>query len=281
MDLDDDIDRLYDGEREAFVPKRDELAKRLRKDGDREAAERVKGLRKPTVAAWAVDRLARDEAKDVQRLVDSVDTLRDAQEAALGGDATRLRDASAEHRDVLDKLVGAAERALGEEGTPTVDKVRETLQAASVDEAAREDLLRGRLTKEMTGGTFDPFSSMGDVELPERAPRKAKKAAAAKPAGRAAKGADRVTDRVKETRAEKPPPAPAKPARSLRELRKARADLTGATKRAASAERRLERAQAAFAQAEEKRDEARSALEDALSERDGLEATVRRLERED
>jgi hypothetical protein len=76
--------------------------------------------------------------------------------------------------------------------------------------------------------------------------------------------------------------APAEPSpseESRRELRKARADLAAAVKRAEAAERRHERAQAAFFAAEEKRDEARKALEDALAERDGIEATLRRLER--
>src|SRR5262249_51214976 len=141
--------------------------KRLRKDGDREAADRVKALRKPTVAAWAVDQLARDEAGDVEALLDSVEALRDAQEAALGGDADRLRAASAEHREILDRLVGAAEKALGESGSATVDKVRETLQAASIDAQARDDLARGRLTKEMAGGAFD-LGSLPDVPARKR-----------------------------------------------------------------------------------------------------------------
>jgi hypothetical protein len=278
MDLEAAIDELYGAGREDFVAGRDALAKQLRSDGDRDAADRVKALRKPTVAAWAVDRLARDEAGDMRRLVDSVDELRDAQEAAMGGDAARLREASAEHRELLERLVGAAEKALGEQGTATVDKVRETLQAASVDEDARDDLLRGRLTKELAGGAFDPFASMHDVPLRERPAKREK---------RPAKDAKRSATPKKERPAPAKPAKPAKPARparsegSLRELRKARADLEGATKRAAAAERRMERAQTAFAQAQEKRDEARGALGDALSERDGLEATVRRLERED
>jgi hypothetical protein len=268
MDLDDEIDALYAGDRDDFVPARDELAKRLRKDGDREAADRVKALRKPTVAAWAGDRLARDEADDVQALLESVDELRDAQQDALGGDPARFREASAAHREILDRLVGAAARALGDEGTAaTVDKVRETLQAAPVDEEALEDLARGRLTKELSGGAFD-LGSFPDVPLKKR-PR-TKKTAPKKEQPSAPKKAAKQT----------PAPKPARSESSRRELRKARADLEGARKRAEAAERRHERAQTAFFAAEEKRDEARRALEDALSERDGLEATVRRLERD-
>jgi hypothetical protein len=281
MDLDDEIDALYAGDRDDFVPARDELAKRLRKDGDREAADRVKALRKPTVAAWAVDRLARDEADDVQALLESVDELRDAQQDALGGDPARFREASAAHREILDRLVGAAARALGDEGTAaTVDKVRETLQAAPVDEETREDLARGRLTKELSGGAFD-LGSFADVPLKKRPAKKGGAKRARAGSGAAAKGGGSGGAAPAKGRAK--PREGAKPARSdtsRRDLRKARAELEAARKRAEAAERRHERAQAAFFAAEEKRDEARRALEDALSERDGLEATVRRLERE-
>src|ERR671932_801348 len=49
-DLDDDLDALYSGPLDEFVTARNALAGRLRKAGDREAAERVKKLPKPPVS---------------------------------------------------------------------------------------------------------------------------------------------------------------------------------------------------------------------------------------
>ena len=49
----DPIDELYGLPLEDFVAQRDALAKRLRADGDRDAAAAVKKLPKPTRAAWA------------------------------------------------------------------------------------------------------------------------------------------------------------------------------------------------------------------------------------
>jgi len=144
--------------------------------------------------------------------------------------------------------------------------VRETLQAAPGAPETREDLARGRLTKELSGGAFD-FTGFPDVPAPKRSRRGAEPRRATKNAS--TKKAEAVA-----------PPEPSRSDDSRRELRKARADLEAATRRAEAAERRHERAQAAFFAAEEKRDEARKGLEDALSERDGLEATVRRLERD-
>ena len=61
-----DIDRLYALPREEFTPQRDELAKRLREEGDRDGAAAVKALRKPTIAAWAVNQVQRDRPDEVR-----------------------------------------------------------------------------------------------------------------------------------------------------------------------------------------------------------------------
>lgn len=67
-DVDAEVDRLYGLEQGEFTAERDALAKRLRKD-DRAAADRVKSLRKPVTAAWAVNRVARRRPKLVRELL--------------------------------------------------------------------------------------------------------------------------------------------------------------------------------------------------------------------
>ena len=42
-----------------FIAARDALAKRLKADGDATRAAEVKALRRPSVAAWAVNQVAR------------------------------------------------------------------------------------------------------------------------------------------------------------------------------------------------------------------------------
>ncbi len=54
------IDELYGVPLEDFVAARDELAKELIAAGDGDEAKRVKSLRKPTVTAWTLNRLARE-----------------------------------------------------------------------------------------------------------------------------------------------------------------------------------------------------------------------------
>ncbi|HSJ52075.1 MAG TPA: hypothetical protein VLA90_12460, partial [Actinomycetota bacterium] len=68
-DLERRIDELYSGPPDAFVAGRDALAAELKGAGDAEKAKLVKGLRKPVVAAWALNRLAREDPTGVAALV--------------------------------------------------------------------------------------------------------------------------------------------------------------------------------------------------------------------
>ncbi len=61
-----EVRELYRNAPEGFIAARDSLAKRLREDGRDADADDVKKLRRPTVAAWALDRLA-DVAPDAGR----------------------------------------------------------------------------------------------------------------------------------------------------------------------------------------------------------------------
>ena len=78
-----------------FTRARDARVKELRKE-DRDAADAIKGLRKPTVAAWALNQLARRRPKDLARLLKAGEELRAAQEELLaGGDRGAFQEAAA------------------------------------------------------------------------------------------------------------------------------------------------------------------------------------------
>jgi hypothetical protein len=151
----DDPDDLYGLPLDAFVPERDALAKRLRADGRREEAGEVKALRKPSVAAWAVNQAVRTQPKAARELWDAGDALIGAQEDLLAGrgDARALRAAVDRERSALGELAGAARGLLTSEGRDlgdtTIERVRETLHAAAIDPAAREDVAPGRVTREL------------------------------------------------------------------------------------------------------------------------------------
>jgi hypothetical protein len=163
--LEDELDRLYELPLDEFVRERNALSSRLRKDGDRDAAEQVKALQKPSVVAWAVNRLARTDEVPLRALLNAADELRAAQRKALGGSgADVLRPAIRAERDAVSRLTRAAERELeraGHRPSPaTLDRIASTLRAAAADVQARELLRRGRLTQEIEAGGFDALAGM-------------------------------------------------------------------------------------------------------------------------
>ncbi len=135
-----------------FTRARDARAKELRGDGERDAANAVKALRKPTVAAWALNQLARRRKKDLAALLSAGEKLRAAQEELLsGGDRPQFQDAAAQERAQVAKLAADATTMATEAGERSgglLEKVTETLHAAALDEDTAEELRLGRLVKE-------------------------------------------------------------------------------------------------------------------------------------
>src|SRR6266511_1887506 len=108
---DEALDDLYHGPLEDFTASRNELSKSLRSDGDAEAADWVKGLAKPTRAAWLVNQLAVRKAGEVAGLLELGRELRAAQEEMLAGaaDRTKLREAARREQSAASiGLVGTA-----------------------------------------------------------------------------------------------------------------------------------------------------------------------------
>jgi hypothetical protein len=148
------VEALYAETPDRFVAARNELAAHLTNAGDPDAAKQVTALRKPTVAAWAVDRLARDHSRELEALILAGKDLASAQrEVAAGGRVDRLRQAADERRRLVDQLVRASADALASAGMSaaraTLDKVADTLMAIATDEEAAERVRRGVLDKEL------------------------------------------------------------------------------------------------------------------------------------
>jgi hypothetical protein len=164
---------LYGLPLDEFTKTRDELAKELRNAGKKEAADEVKALRKPTVSAWMINQLARRHPQEMKALVKAGDDLRKAQRGAVSGrDAEQLREATRSHRDRLDDLTSFARHEL-DAGGQTLQRVAQTLRAASIDKQASKALLAGTLATDVEQAGFGPLLS--EVPLPAgRRPRPAK-----------------------------------------------------------------------------------------------------------
>ena len=155
---------LYGMDPENFIAARDELAKRMKADGDTEAAAAVKKLRRPTVAAWAVDGAARAEPHLVDELLAAGARLTDAQRRAMSGmrGANDLRTATEERRELIRHLTGVAMGVLQDGGRPSEtsrDEIARTFEAATLDPD-----VAARLRDAVLDKTVRPSSGLGDSE---------------------------------------------------------------------------------------------------------------------
>ena len=151
-------DELFGLPPEEFVAARDELARRLRREGEAEAAKRLKALRRPPLSAWAVNQLARGP-QGLGELLAAGERLRAAHQAALAGEgAAELRAAARAEREAVAALVLAALELLREAGHPTTDATRDrvaaTLHAAAASPEAAELVGGGRLTADLDPSGF-------------------------------------------------------------------------------------------------------------------------------
>jgi hypothetical protein len=190
LDAEDEaaVAALYGGRLGDFVAGRDQLARELRSAGRRDEAALVKGLRKPSVVAWALDAGRQSDPATVDGLVAAVDRLNAAQEGGGGGD---LRTALTALREAQAAVVEAAVAATEAHDQP-VDRaqVAPALLAVVADPGALSDLQAGRLVAVPEAGGLGVSLAGGAPAQPGRAPAPRRKAPArkAKPAAATAKG---------------------------------------------------------------------------------------------
>ena len=225
---DDLVDRLYGLPLEEFTGARNAAAAELRSQGERETADAVKALRKPNVPAWALNRIVRSHRADLDDFFETVGALREAQFGA-GGD---LKAATAAERAAQKRLEAAARAELGRAASSdALARVRQSLDAAAVDEAAAAELRAGRLVRELEPAGFGSLLA----------------GASARPSRRPA------------TRA-KPKPDPVALARARRASERAQERLTRATAERDRRRDALEAAEAAVAEAAAEAERASAAL---------------------
>ncbi|OBF17429.1 hypothetical protein A5725_23995 [Mycobacterium kubicae] len=234
---DDELDQLYSAQPGEFTAQRTKLAAAAKKRGDADAAKRISGARKPTTAAWIVNRLALQHDEVRARLAELGDDLR-AAHAAMDGD--RIRDLSAEQHRLINELTRTAlEDADVDNPSATLrDDVTGSLQAAIADPEVRARL--GRLTKAERWSGFGGFGDALPVAAPDRTQRR--------------------TDEPKPV----PPQGPDQQAAAARrELEKLRAAVAAAERAKAEADSVLAKRDAERAEARERLDEAIAALRQA------------------
>lgn len=252
-------DDLYGVPPDQFIPQRTALTKALRADRRRDEANAVAALRKPSVAAWAVNQLVRSQGAAVGELYDAGDALREAQEKLLAGsgDGRGLRAATERERAAVDELVQAARGLLDSDGRElsgsVIERVSDTLHAAALDPDAREQVRPGRLERELRHVGLGLGASVFAAPAPEPARATAKErrkpAAAAKEAKAERAERERAARQEAQTRK-----------RAMQERAAAR---KAARTEETAARRRVERSEAALRTAQGRRERAAGALAEA------------------
>jgi hypothetical protein len=186
--MQNEIDELADVPPEEFVAARDELAKRLKANGNADQAATVKKLRKPTVTQWVTDQVRRHHAGEVDALRAASSNVAQAQEAAVTqGDREALRDATAKRRDALDAVGHAVDDVLASSGRAAQyrDDVLHAIEAGVTDDIA--------------SGTF---GLREDLQLPKRPTKKqpARDRVAERRAAEATKAIEAAEGRVRRAR---------------------------------------------------------------------------------
>lgn len=158
-ELDRVIVEVYRGPLEDFIGLRDGLVKRLRAEGRRDDANAVKGLRKPSRTAWALNAAVHDDPATVERCAAAVAAVVEAQSA--GGD---LRGAFEELRRAVREVAAAAGQAAAVAGH-AVDQTGlvPAMSAVIGDTTALDELRAGRLTSVPQAGGLERLTGSRQV----------------------------------------------------------------------------------------------------------------------
>ena len=264
-------DDLYALPPEEFTAARNALAKELKAAGDKETAARVAELRRPSVGAHALNRVAREHPELIEAALDAGAALREASQAAAEGDSQGLREATAAERAAAHEVAAAAKPHLGSRGDALVPALLATLRAGALDADVAEQLRTGTLHTEHEQAGFGFGLEQGDGPV---TPRRATKAAgrAPKEAGRARKAAGRAGRVALAAVPDLPKADREEAAREKAERAEARAaerqrkkDQKAAEQRAARLEREAERLAKEATVVEAEAAEARRRADDAMA----------------
>ena len=158
-------DALYAGSVEAFTEARNQAAKQV---DDKDLAARIKKLKKPSVAAWAVNLLVRRESEQIDSVLGLAAQLRAAAEAL---DGEELRALTRQRRQLTTALASSARSLARDAGVrltgPVVDQVEGMLTAAMLDPVAAKVVRTGRVVTAFTSTGVSELDVVRVVAVPE------------------------------------------------------------------------------------------------------------------
>ncbi|WNV88567.1 hypothetical protein [Umezawaea sp. Da 62-37] len=246
-DVDQAADELYSLPPADFVTAR---TKRVTAAADKDTARAIAALRRPTVAAWAVNRLVRDGHHLLDEAFELGARLRAAQRRMHGSELRRL---DVRRRELITELTDLAAERAGGLTAEAAQQVRTTFTAAMADATLADQLREARLTKALEHSGFGPLTTPIDDLTERRALRHERRLAEAREAVEEAE--ERVAgfeEEIKEATTER--------AHRLRALEDLRSQLRDAERSAQQATKTLDKAEQRLASAEDAREAAKAAV---------------------
>ncbi|MFC7584138.1 hypothetical protein ACFQYP_10620 [Nonomuraea antimicrobica] len=157
-------DRLYALPPSEFTAARTAEVRAARDAGDAGLSREIAKLRRPTVSAWAVNRLSREHPGELAELLDVGERLRAAWQEQ---DAGELAELTRRRGEVTGKVGRLARRFAGLSPAAATE-VDQTLDAAVVDAAAAAEVRRGHLAKPLHYSGFAPAPITREPTAPRR-----------------------------------------------------------------------------------------------------------------
>ncbi len=162
------VEQLYAAPPARFTPLRSELVAQAKAAREKELAASVGALRKPTLAAWAVNHFVREHGDELEELRSFAELLREAQRS-LDADQLRLlgRERAKRVDAVADRIAEVAAEDGQRLGAGAAQEVRETLTALIADEDAEASVLTGSLVKALSYSGFGSVDVQDVVAIPD------------------------------------------------------------------------------------------------------------------
>lgn len=166
-DLTSVADELYALPVGEFTAARNERAKQTRAQ-DAALAKAIGALPRPSLAAWVINVLVRDEPEHVERVLALGDELRQAQELL---EARQLRELGGQRRKLTAAVTRQARDNARDHGVEVTEavatQVEQTLHAAMIDEYAARAVRTGLLIKALPSSGLDELDVSRSVAVPD------------------------------------------------------------------------------------------------------------------
>ncbi|ADU49300.1 hypothetical protein Intca_2799 [Intrasporangium calvum DSM 43043] len=260
------VQQLYAVPPGDFTALRGRLANEARAAGDQDLAKQVAALRKPTVAAWALNHFVRTHLDELAEFRSFAELLREAQRTLDADQLRALGRERARRVDALGLQIAAAARDAGNPvGAAPLVEVHDTLVALIADEEAEKKVLTGALVKALSYSGFGSVDIEDAVAIDDDEPALTVVQGSGEGDGRSDANASSVADDLEERR------------RAKREAQRNR--LAGALKAARDAAREADRNVAVLTARQEEVTEGIADLERRLATaRDRLAKVTAELE---